>query len=267
MKPIFDSHAHLDMVLDRGLSLNDIEASLVENNVQGFVQIGTNEITSLKAQMIAHDPPLNTKIFYTVGCHPCDLEEMKNIYYVESFLEKCATDSLWVAIGEIGLDYYYDMANKKKQIEVFQGYLDYAIKYQKPICIHTRDAHKDTLSVLQKHYLPSATSPFLIHCFTGNKQQMFDYLALGAYISFSGIVTFRNAKENQEAALACPLDKMLIETDAPYLTPVPYRGKINHPGLLRHTLNFIAKLKGISEDTLAEYTFKNTHDFYNILKS
>ena len=170
-------------------------------------------------------------------------------------------DEKFVAIGEIGLDYFYGADHKEAQIKVFEDYLAGAIDLKKPICIHTRDAHDDTFSRLKE---TTQHTDVLIHCFTGNKAQIEDYLSIGCYISFSGIVTFKNATDLQEAAKVCPLDKMLVETDAPYLAPVPKRGRTNHPAYVRHTAEFIAELQGVGADDVAEATNRNTREFYKL---
>lgn len=264
MQAIFDSHCHVDLVLekgrDKGFTLTDMNEHLKENKVDGFVQIAADpEAIDFAQTFLRENPEMN--LYYTIGQHPSEAHEIDiNIGIERAKQAVAAGDEKLKAIGEIGLDYYYGADQKQAQIIAFEKYLECALELNLPICIHTRDAHDDTFSRLKQ---VSDQIRVLIHCFTGNKTQMEDYLSIGCYISFSGIVTFKNAKENQEAALHCPLDRILVETDAPFLTPTPHRGKLNHPAMVRHTLNFIADLKGAEADTLALATYENTKAYYD----
>lgn len=156
------------------------------------------------------------------------------------------------AWGEIGLDYHYSPETREKQVVHFAEQLEEAKRRNLPVVIHTRDADDDTLAVLRE--VPSRG---IIHCFTGNPTFCKALLDLGFYISISGIVTFRVADNVRESALVIPDDRLLIETDSPYLAPVPMRGKTNEPAFVAHTLNFLAKLRNTDADILAELTYKN----------
>ena len=144
-------------------------------------------------------------------------------------------DAKFVAVGEIGLDYHYYADQADVQKKVFIEFVRAARRVNRGIALHTREAHADTVAILKAE---AEGIPTLIHCFTGTKPEMEEFVAMGCYISFSGIVTFKNAAELQAAAKVCPLDRILIETDAPFLAPIPHRGKINQPGYVKHTLDF-----------------------------
>ena len=257
---IIDSHCHYDMLLEKGLKSDDIFSTLKELNVEGFVQISTNKDEIIFAVNAAkQNIPL---LSYTIGFHPNDVGKCD---YSDSLklAQEYSYDPKFGAVGEIGLDYFYEKDPKLQslQIDIFNQFLDIAQKINKPVCVHTRDAHEDTLQSLKNF----TSQKILIHCFTGDSSQIQDYLDLGCYISFSGIVTFKNAIALQEAAKICPPQKMLVETDAPFLTPVPYRGRLNQPGYTRYVLDYIANLKGMSSSELSQLTYRNTKEFYNII--
>ena len=257
--PIIDSHCHLNMILEKKIPQEDIFSLMKENKVDGFIQISTDPQSISFAQQQKNK---NFTMFYgyTIGHHPNEVTETDYTIGLNKAKE-ASEDTHFVAVGEIGLDYYYTKEHKKKQIQVFETYLDIASQVGRPVCIHTRNAHNDTLHILKNFTDGSNT---LIHCFTGNESQMKDFLEIGCYISFSGIVTFKNAKEIQQAAKACPSDRLLVETDAPFLAPIPFRGKINQPAYVRHTLNFLADLKEISPYNLGKKTYENTKKFYRL---
>lgn len=259
MVSILDSHTHLDLVEERGIERTEYDALLRENGVEGVVQIAAAPSTMQYARGVAHEER-DYEVYYTAGFHPAEVEE-QSPDDGEDFIREHHKEDKFVAIGEIGLDYYYGAETREKQIAVFRRFLELAVELDQPVAIHTRDAHEDTLELLA----PVAQKiPVLIHCFTGNADQAKDYLEIGTWISYSGIVTFKNADSLREAALITPLEKMLVETDAPYLTPVPVRGKTNQPGYVRHTLRFLAELRGVEEDELARVTNKNTREFFRL---
>lgn len=255
---LIDSHCHIDMVIQRGLEYHSISENLLRNKVQGFIQIGASPDEMLFSKKFAHEShPF--QVWYTIGAHPGEAHEIDPKIGIR-FARENKHDKKFVAVGEIGLDYFYGLDSAKAQQAVFADYLQLANELQKPVCIHTRDAVDDTIGQLTEHS-PKKT---LIHCFTGNKDDLRKFLDLDYYISFSGIVTFKKAQELQEAAKYCPVDKMLVETDAPYLAPVPHRGKTNEPAFVLHTLQFLAGLKEMEWESLAHTTRKNTIDFYEI---
>ena len=256
---LIDSHCHLDMVIERGVALTEVTDTLIQNGVSAIVEIGADKPAMLWARTLAHSAK-DFQVYYTIGHHPGEASTEDHTFGLE-FIRENMSDPRFVAVGEIGLDYHYYADQAATQKKVFSAYLAAAHTARRGVAIHTRDAHDDTLSMLktEAHGLK-----ILIHCFTGNKKEMLDFISIGAYISFSGIVTFKNAAALQEAALACPLDRIMIETDAPFLAPVPYRGKINQPGYVKATLDFLAKLRGESVEVIAAHCYKNTCDFYGI---
>lgn len=257
--PLIDSHCHLDMVIERGLGVEEITRCLEENNVGTIVEIGADKQAMLWARTLAHTAK-RFDVYYTIGHHPGEAATEDSEFGL-NFIEENSSDSRFVAVGEIGLDYYYHAEQAEAQKKVFIEFVRAARRSGRGIAIHTRDAHADTFAILREE---AKDIPILIHCFTGTKTEMEDFLSLGAYISFSGIVTFKNATSLQEAAIACPLEKIMVETDAPFLAPVPQRGKINQPGYVKHTLDFLATLRSENVATLAFAAFGNTKAFYRI---
>ena len=255
--PLIDSHCHLNMILEKGVSQESVFALMKENQVDGFVQISTDP-GSIEFAQNKKNEKLPVHYAYTIGHHPNEASESDHRAGLAR-AQEAAHDPSFVAVGEIGLDYHYTKEHREQQIKVFHAFLEAASRVGRPVCIHTRDAHEDTFSILKEF-----SGKTLIHCFTGNEPQMNDFLELGCYISFSGIVTFKNAKEIQEAAKNCPTNRLLVETDAPFLAPVPFRGKVNQPGHIRHTLNHIAGLKEMSAYALAKITYENTKNFYGL---
>jgi TatD DNase family protein len=161
--------------------------------------------------------------------------------------------------GEIGLDYYYDHSPRDVQQQVFRRQLELALQVQKPIIIHTRDAEDDTIQILREAWFERGGNEFggIIHCFTGTQKLADAALAMGFHISFSGVVTFKNAHELRAVAESVPLEKLLVETDCPYLAPVPYRGKRNEPAFVKETAAFLASLRGVRFEEIAEQTSAN----------
>ena len=259
MHRIIDSHCHLDMVLERGLGVDELTQVLVENGVDTIVQIGADEKAMQWARSLAHTSKA-VDVYYTIGHHPGEAKSADASFGLR-YIQQNKDDERFVAVGEIGLDYYYHKDEAEEQKQVFVDFVRAAREVGRGVAIHTRDAHRDTVEILQRE---AAGLPVLIHCFTGNRAEMEEFLAMGCYISFSGIVTFKNAVALQEAAKACPLDRLLVETDAPFLAPVPFRGKVNQPGYVRHTLAFLARLRGEDEGMLAAACLRNTQQFYQI---
>ena len=255
--PLIDSHCHLDMVIERGVGVEEVTKTLAENGVGTIVEIGADKAAMLWARTLAHTSKL-IDVYYTIGHHPGEASTEDSEFGL-NFIEENKDDPKFVAVGEIGLDYHYYADQADIQKRVFIDFVRAARRVNRGIALHTREAHADTVAVLKAE---AEGIPTLIHCFTGTKPEMEEFVAMGCYISFSGIVTFKNAAALQEAAKACPLDRMLIETDAPFLAPIPQRGKINQPGYVKHTLDFLAKLRGEDVATLAAACTANTRAFY-----
>jgi TatD DNase family protein len=253
-----DSHCHLDRLklapYDGDLSL--AIAAAKENQVDTLLCVAIDLEHIEEVLKIAADFP---DVYASVGVHPgsTDCEEPT----VERLLELEKRDKV-IAIGETGLDYYYGQDTKDIQLERFRRHLEVSKRCRKPVIVHTRDAREDTLSHISKYSDPDVAG--VLHCFTEDWDMAQRAMDHNFYISFSGIVTFKNAVELQEVARKVPLDRMLIETDSPYLAPVPYRGKPNEPRYVPEVAKYIAELKGVSVEAIAEQTSENFRSLFNL---
>lgn len=251
---LFDTHTHLDdekFDKDR----DELIASLKEQSVSLLVNIGADMKSSQQSVDLAEKYDF---IYASVGVHPCDTKDLTDGDL--KMLEKLAQHEKVVAIGEIGLDYYWDEPEREIQKEWFIKQLLLAKKLNMPYIVHDRDAHADTLEIIKK----SGYTNGVMHCFSGSVEMAQEVIKMGMYISLSGTVTFKNAKKAQEVAQSVPLDKLLIETDSPYLTPEPFRGKRNNSAYVRYTAEKIADIRGLSFEKLAHITMENGKRFYNI---
>lgn len=246
---VVDSHCHLDdpkydedrdQVIERALAAG----------VDCLLAIGTgNGPPDLEAAIrLADRHPF---VYATIGVHPHDAAKASG----ETFdcLRELAQHPKVVAIGEIGLDYHYDFSPRDVQRQVFLRQLEIAAEADKPIVIHTREAWPDTLETLQQHW----RGPGIMHCFTGGPEQAREALTLGFHLSFGGVLTFPKAEETREAARITPEDRLLVETDCPYLAPVPHRGKRNEPAFVVNTVRRLAEVRGTTEEGIAEATTRN----------
>ena len=251
---IFDSHAHyLDDRFneDRDSLFNHLFA----NGVCGIIENGTTAETSQQAVELAHR---YQNLWAAVGIHPGEAADAKSQDLAT--LEQLAADENVVAIGEIGLDYHYDDACPRDvQQHWFRSQLELANKLSLPVVIHDREAHEDTMRFLQE-YRPRG----VVHCFSGSVEMACEILKLGLYIGLGGVVTFKNARKTVEVAAMVPLDRLLLETDAPYLAPVPHRGERCDASLIRHTAETIASIRGISTEELLHITTQNAKQLYKL---
>lgn len=233
---IFDSHAHYDDAAfdaDRDLLLNDMH----EYGVCGIVNNASDIVSARKGLEIAHKYPF---IYQAVGIHPECAASVSDSDLNE--LERLLGDEKAVAVGEIGLDYHYeDGAPKETQQKLFCRQIELAQRLNKPIIVHDRDAHGDTFGILAR-YKPDG----VVHCYSGSVELMREILKLGMYIGVGGVVTFKNARKTVECVNELPLDRLLVETDAPYLSPVPFRGKRCCSSMIAYTADIIAQIKGIT---------------------
>lgn len=252
---LFDSHAHLTDSKYKKDRTDVIERSKKE--LEYVLNPGADLESSKKAIELAkkHD-----FIYAAVGVHPHEAKSMDEITL--KLLKSLSKEKKVKAIGEIGLDYYYDNSPRDIQKKWFIKQIRLAKELGLPIIIHDRDAHQDTLEILKKE--DNFDNGVVIHCFSGSKELARQYVELGAYISLAGPVTFKNARKAKEVAKSVPLDRLFIETDAPYLTPEPNRGKRNEPRFVQHVCNEIAVLKGISYQEVLEQTKKNAKEFFSI---
>ena len=254
MENIFDAHAHYDddwFDEDRQELLESLPQKGVSGIVNASVDLKTAEIARGFAQKYEY-------MYFTVGFHPENLEDMpKN--YLEKIAEMLEHEKA-VALGEIGLDYHWDI-EKELQHRVFEEQLKLAKDLDVPVVVHDREAHGDVMEYLRQ-YKPRG----LMHCFSGSVEMLKEVLKLGMSISLGGTVTFKNARVPLEVADAVPLDRLLLETDAPYLSPVPFRGKRNDSSNIIYTAQKIAELKGIGVQELLDITAENARKLYGIEK-
>lgn len=247
-----DMHAHLDK-LEEGPE-KAIEMALAQN-VKRIVTIATDP-NDLKTVLEFSDK-YSPHVYCTLGIHPHE-----GVTYspdVKTFIKSNASHPRVIAVGEIGLDYYYEQSPKKEQLFAFRDQLELAQELGLPVEIHTRDAEQDTIDIL-KDFKGKVNG--LIHCFTGTQWLADEALALGFNISISGIVTFKNAADLRKVVESIPLDRLHVETDAPFLAPVPMRGKSNTPSYVTHTAKFVADLKKISVEDLCLQTNKNAEKMF-----
>ncbi len=249
---LIDSHCHLDHEQFNGDRDAVIERALAAG-VERMLAIGTGDgPPDLEvATRLADRYP---SIYASVGVHPHEAHKASSETYLR--LSELLCHPKVVALGEIGLDYHYDHSPRDVQRDVFVEQMRVARDARKPIVIHTREAWEDTLALLEQHWAPSGL-PGIMHCFSGSQAEAERCLALGFYLSFGGIVTFSKALELQEAARRAPSDRILVETDAPYLAPVPKRGKRNEPAFVVETARKLAELRGESLETISTATSQN----------
>lgn len=251
---IFDVHAHYDdekFDEDR----DELLASLPEMGVKAVVNASVDLATAKKAIEFSEK---YTFMYAAVGVHPENLEGL-----TENYLDELASlyknNKKVVAIGEIGLDYYWDIP-KEPQLKVFEEQLKLSLELDAPVVIHDREAHADTMRILKKY----APKKVLLHCYSGSKEMLKEVLKLGAFISLGGVVTFKNARVPVEVCEAVPLDRLLLETDCPYLSPVPFRGKRNSSEKIAFTAEKIAEIKGMETQKLIDITTQNAEEFFSI---
>lgn len=250
---IIDSHCHLDyepLIND----INQILLNAKNNNISHLLTIGTGLDSSKKVYEIVEK---YENIYGSIGIHPNsttnNLADLNKLLTIKKKSKKI------IAFGETGLDYFYKRSEKKDQIYSFEKHIELAISERVPVIIHTRDADQDTLSVIKKNYLKTK---FLIHCFTGSLEFAKKLLEFGCLISFSGIITFKKSSDLRSVVKYVPIEKMLIETDSPYLSPDPLRGKSNEPANVKIVAENVALIKDISFEDVANITSRNFKNFF-----
>ena len=251
---IFDTHAHYDdeaFDSDREELLN----SMHENGVLGIVNASADINSSISSVKLSEK---YSYIFAAVGIHPENLDALSEDYIQQ--IKKIATENKKVvAIGEIGLDYHFRSDNKEKQIEVFENQVKLANSIDLPVIVHDREAHKDTFDILKKH-----NPKGIVHCFSGSAEMAIEIVKLGMKLGIGGVLTFKNAKTIVEVVRQIPLSHLVLETDAPYLAPVPFRGKRCNSSYIKFVAEKIAEIKNISAQEVYKETFKNALEVYNI---
>jgi TatD DNase family protein len=251
-----DSHCHLDRLDLAGLG-TDLDGVLQlarSRGVQHFLCIGV-DLESLPDVLAVADA--HEDVSASVGVHPLHLDALEP--EIEKLIELAAHPRV-VAIGETGLDYHYDKENPADQQRRFRKHIEAARRTDKPLIIHTREARVDTIAILKEE----GASAGVLHCFTEDWDMAKAALDLGFYISFSGIVSFASAKELRDVATRVPLDRMLIETDSPWLAPVPYRGKTNQPAYVVEVAKTVAGLRGMAVEELGEKTSENFRRLFGV---
>lgn len=255
MKQMIDSHAHLDEERfdeDR----DELIKSLKENAISYVINPSSDMETSRRVVKLSNR---YNNIFAAVGIHPHDAEGFKEEDLDE--LRELSKDEKVVAIGEIGLDYYYDNSPREIQKDVFRKQLELSHELDLPVIIHTRDAMGDTYDILKEF---EGRVRGVMHCYTGSIEMAEKFMKLGFYISIAGPVTFKNAVNVREMAKQIPLERLLIETDSPYLAPVPNRGKRNDPTNVRYVADMLANLKEIQIDKIIEHSRENTVKLFSL---
>ena len=253
---IFDSHAHYNSERFSG-DLDDVLSSMAENNV-GYIMNACSAVEEFcDIKNIIEKYPF---VYGSAGVHPHETEDM-NEHSIE-LIEEFSKHPKIKAIGEIGLDYYYDNSPRDLQKYWFARQLELAIKLNLPVIIHDRDAHKDTMDILKAHDVRDIGGVF--HCYAGSVEMAKEVLDMNMYIAFGGSITFKKAAKPIEVAKYVPLDKIIIETDCPYLTPEPHRGKRNSSLYVHYVAEKIAEVKGIDVEEVIAKTTENALKCFNI---
>ncbi len=253
-----DSHCHLNMLTGHEKTPLSMQTLLDDAAHEGIdkmlcVSVNTTDWADMKAQCAPH----RERIVISAGIHPCYMDD-------QDFpaLETQAQDEQVVAIGESGLDFCYDKDEQTQRLQrhSFAYHIDLSARLNKPLIVHTRDAREDTIAVLRSEHAERGGG--VMHCFTESKAMAKQALDLGFYISFSGILTFKNAADLREVCAYVPLDKILIETDSPYLAPMPHRGKMNRPCWVRYVAEQVANVKDLTTEEVAKATSDNFYALF-----
>ena len=252
-----DSHCHLDklkVTAELGVEqvIKDAQAAGVEHLL--CIGVALDDFEQMQG-IVGH----HQRVSYSCGIHP--LYVAKHGFDAKLLATMCARKDV-VAVGETGLDYYYDKDHIAEQQASFAEHIEIANQVDKPLIIHTRDARKDTIAMLREGRADQCRG--VMHCFTESLEMAEQALDLGFYISISGIVTFRSATELREVVERVPIERLLIETDAPWLAPVPHRGEENHPQYVKHVAECVARLKGLDVEEVAAKTRENFYDLFRI---
>ena len=252
---LFDSHAHVD---DKRFN-DDREETIkraADNGLEAILNAGADMFSSARAVELA---ARHAMVYASVGIHPHDAKEAREADY-QQLADWCGQAKV-VAVGEIGLDYHYDFSPRDLQRQVFVRQLDLARQMGKPVIIHNREAHADSLAIVKAE---GKGLSGVFHCFSGSVEMARELLKLGWYLSVAGPVTFANAHKLHEVVQAVPLERLLVETDSPYLTPAPFRGRRNEPAYVRYVAEKVAAIRGLDAAELAAATTANAKRFFGI---
>lgn len=251
---IIDTHAHYDdekFDIDRDLLIK----TMFVTDIAAVINIGCSISRSERSVELANTYP---NMFAAVGVHPEEIYDLPSNYL--DILRNLAEDKKTVAIGEIGLDYHYDEYDRERQIKVFTEQLELAKELDMPVIIHSRDATEDTMDILRRTRPKKA----VMHCFSGSAETARQIIDMGLYISFTGVLTFKNAKKAVAACEAVPLDRLFLETDCPYMAPTPHRGERCISSMVRYTAAKLAEIKGISADEAIAACNENAIKFFGL---
>ncbi len=248
---IIETHAHY-LKEDFGDDLLPLIESMPFHGIDKLIAVGYDIPSSIEELSLAHKYPF---VFAAVGVHPENCDGLPDNWLDE--IERLARDERAVCVGEIGLDYHYGGEDRELQKRVFAQQLELAEKVRKPVIIHSRDACEDTMTILRE-YRPSG----VLHCFSGSAETAAEVVKLGMYVGFTGVLTFKNAKKALSACEAVPLDRLLLETDCPYMAPVPHRGKRCDSTMLKHTAEKMAEIKGVSFEEICRITSENAERLF-----
>ena len=252
MNYLIDTHAHIDMYEDFDAIIKNAQ----DANIKKIIIPSVEEKYFEKIITIAET---YENVFCQLGLFPSEAINWTD--KTESKIKELANNKKVVAIGEIGLDYYWDKTYIEEQKNIFKKQIIIANELKLPIVVHDREAHKDCIDILKEY---NKTSNVIFHCFSGSVEMMKECVRLGWYIALGGVVTFKNAKKMKDVAKEIPLENLMLETDSPYLTPVPYRGKENQPAYIKYVAEEIAQLKNIPVDDIIKQTTNNSERVFKI---
>jgi TatD DNase family protein len=252
---MIDSHCHLD----HEHLLSNIDDVINRSKKVGITKLLTISTSFKSFENIKDIVNKDTIIYGTFGIHPHESEN--DIVTKETIIENVNENIKIIGVGETGLDFYYNNSDRSKQIESFKEHIEAAITLEKPIIVHSRNAEKETFQLLNSY--KSKRLKILMHCFTGSKNFAKKLLSLDAFFSASGIITFKNSIDLQETFKTIPLDKVLIETDSPFLAPIPMRGKKNEPSFIKYTAEKLSSIKEMPLENIKETTTKNFNTLFN----
>ena len=253
---MIDSHCHLD----HEPLFEDISNVLKRSKNVGIKKLLTICTTFKSFEKILNIIKLDPIIFGTFGIHPHESET--NIVDIQTILKNIKKDKKLIGIGETGLDFFYNYSSKEKQIVSFKYHIEASLDLNMPLIVHSRNAEKETFDILNSY--KSYNPKILMHCFTGSKKFANKLMSLNSYFSASGIITFKNSIDLQNTFKEIPLDKLLIETDSPFLAPNPMRGKKNEPSFIKYTLDKLSELKTISSKHASDITTKNFETLFSL---
>ena len=253
---IIDSHCHL-LHKNNEKPLNEIILNAKKNGVEKFLNISTCEDEFMPILKISDN---NKNVFSTLGVHPHEANNMTS--EIKNTITKLSSNKKVIGIGETGLDFYYENSNRENQIKSFIMHIEISQELGLPLVIHMRNAENETIDIIKTYYKKKEFSG-VIHCFTGTTEFMQNLLPYNFFFSISGIVTFKNSTELRETIKMIPINKILVETDSPYLAPVPVRGRANEQAYITHTVEYVSKMFNLDYSDFSAIT---TNNFFNLFK-